>query len=111
MDPIEPESLMKLAISIEHDSSRYCTSELIYSAAILNFAGQEFKIRDGLVGNCVRGPKIEIRIANEQRISTNKYFPPTRLFIHEIKSNCLTFTVLPHLKCVDFIFGLPSLKG
>ena len=32
------------------------------------------------------------------------------LFIHQIKFTGLTFIVLPHLKCVDFIFGLPALK-
>ena len=59
---------------------------------------------------CVRGPKIAVRIANEQRISTNKSFSPTSFFIHQIKFTGLTFTVLPHLKFVDFIFGLLALK-
>ena len=86
MDPNEPEPLMKLPISIEHDSLQYDTSVLIDSAPTLNFVSQEFLIRNGLVGKCVRGPKIEVRIANEQRISTNKSFSPTGLFIHQNSS-------------------------
>jgi hypothetical protein len=101
---------MKLPISIEYDSLRYDTSVLINSTTILNFVSQEIWIRNGLVDKCVRGQKIAVRIAHEQRISTNKSFSPTSLFIHQIKFTCLTFTVLPHLKCVDFIFGLPALK-
>jgi len=110
MDPNEPEPFMKLPISIEYDSLRYDTSVLIDSAATLNFVSQELFIRNGLVGKCVRGPKIAVRIANERRISTNKSFPPTSLFIHQIKFTSLTFVVLPHLKCVDFVVDLPALK-
>jgi len=110
MDPNEPEPLIKLPISIEYDLFRYDTSVLIDSAPTLNFVSQDFLIRNDLVGKCVRGPKIAVRIANEQRISTNKSFSPTSLFIHQLKFTGLTFTVLPHLKCVDFIFGLPALK-
>jgi hypothetical protein len=110
MDPNEPEPLMKLLISIEYGSLRYDTSVLIDSAATVNFVSQEFLTRNGLMGKCVRGPNIAVRIANEQCISTNKSFSPTSLFIHQIKFSSLTFTVLPHFKCVDFSFGLPALK-
>ncbi len=88
---------MKLPISIEYDSSRYGTNVSIDSATTLNFLSQELFIRNGLVGKCVRGPKIAVRIANEQRISTNKSFSPTSLFSHQIKFTGLAFTVLPHL--------------
>ena len=83
---------------------------LIDSAATQHFVSQEFFIRNSLVGKCVRGPKIAVRIANEQRISTTKSFSPTSLFIRQIKFTGLAFNVLPHLKCVDIIFGLPTLK-
>jgi hypothetical protein len=87
VDLSEPELLMKLPIFIENDSLRYDTSVLILdSSTTLNFVSQEFLIRNGLVGKCVRGPKIEVRIANEQRISTNKSFSPTGLFIHQNSS-------------------------
>ena len=110
MDPNEPQPLMKLQFSIEYDSLRYDTNVLIDSATTLNFVSQEFLIRNGLVRKCVREPKITVRTANEQRISTNKSFLPTSLVIHQIKFTCLTFNVLPHLKCVDFIFRLPTLQ-
>jgi hypothetical protein len=111
VDPNEPEPLMKLSISIEYDSLRYDISVLLIdSAATLNFVSQEFLIKNGLVGKCARGPKIAVRIANEQRISTNKSFSPTSLVIHQIKFTGLTFIVLHHLKCMDFIFGFPALK-
>jgi len=99
MDPNKPELLMKLPISIEYDSLRYDASVLIDSTATLNFVSQEFFFRNGLVGKCVRGPKIAARIANnEQRISTNKYFSPTSLFIHQIKFTGQSFTLFPHIK-------------
>ena len=99
---------MKLPIPIEYDSLRYYSSALIDFDATPNFASQEFLVRNGLLGNCVRGRKISGRIANEQRISTNKSFSPASLFIHQIQFTSLAFIVLPHLKCVDFIFGSPN---
>jgi hypothetical protein len=38
MDPNQPEPLMKLPISIEHDSLQFHTNVLIDSATTLNFA-------------------------------------------------------------------------
>jgi hypothetical protein len=108
MDPNELEPLMKLPI--EYDLLRYDTNVLIDSATTLNFMSREFLIRNGLVEKCVRGPKIAVRIANEQCISTNKSLSSTSFFIHQIKFTGLIFTVLPHLKCVDFIFVLSALK-
>ena len=105
MDPNEPEPLMKFLISIEYGSLRYDTGVLIDLAATLNFASREFLTRNGLMDECVRGPKFAVRIANEKCISTNKSCSPTSLFIHQIKFTGLIFTVVPHLKCVDFIFG------
>ena len=105
MDPNEPEPLNKLPISIECDSLRYDTSVLIDLAATLNFASREFSVRNGLMENCVRGPQIVVRIANEQRISSNKSFPPASIFIHQIKVTGITFIVFPHLKCVDLSLG------
>ena len=42
MDPNQPEPLMKLPISIEHDSLQFHTIVLTDSAATLNFASQDF---------------------------------------------------------------------
>ena len=57
-----------------------------------------------------RDPKIYVRIANEQKIFTTKTFSPTNVSLGQKKFNGLNFTDLPHLKCVDFIFGLPAMK-
>ena len=111
MDPNHPEPLMKLPISIEQESSQFHTNALIDSTATLNFVSQEFLTRNDLLGKCFRGPKIAVRIANEQRISTNKTFSPICVSIGQQKFPGLNFTVLPHLKCVDFIFGLPAMKA
>ena len=110
IDPNQPEPLMKLLIYIEQDSMQYHTIILIDSAATLNFLSQDFLTRNNLLGKYIRGPKIDVRIANEQRIFTAKTFSPTNISIGETKFTGLSFTVLPHLKCVDFIFGLPSMK-
>ena len=42
MDPNQPEPLMKLPISIEHDSLQFHTNVLIDSATSLNFVSQDF---------------------------------------------------------------------
>jgi hypothetical protein len=110
MDPNQPEPLMKLPISIEQDSLQFHTNVLMDSASSLNFASQDFLTRNNFLGKCIRGPKIVVRIANEQRISTNKTFSPIRVSIGQKKFTGLNFTILPHLKCVYFIFGLLAMK-
>ena len=47
---------------------------------------------------------------NEQRISTSKAFSPTNISINQKNFTGLKSIVLQHLKCVDFLFGLPSMK-
>ncbi len=54
--------------------------------------------------------KIDVRIANKQKISTNKTFSRSHVSIGQKKFTGLKFIVLPHLKCVDLIFGLPAMK-
>jgi hypothetical protein len=110
MDPNLPEPLMKLPIFIEQDSMQYNTTMLIDSAPTLKFASQDFWTRKNRFVKCIRGPKIVVRIANEQRISINKTFSPTNISIGQKNFTGLSFIVLPHLKCVDFIFGLLAMK-
>ena len=110
MDPNQREPFMKLPISIEQDSMQYHTSVLIDSTTTLNFASQDFLTLNNLLGKCIRGPKLVVRIATQQRISTTKTFSPNNVSLGQKKFTGLSFTVLPHLKCVDFIFGLPSMK-
>ena len=72
---------------------------------------RDFLTRNILLGKCIRGSKFVVRIANEQRISTNKTLSPIHVSIGQKKFHGLNFTVFPHLKCVDFIFGLPAMKA
>jgi hypothetical protein len=72
---------MKLPISIERDSMQYHTTVLIDSTTTLNFVSQNFLTRNNPLGKCNRGPKIVVRVANEQKISTSKTFPPTNVSI------------------------------
>ncbi len=105
MYPNQPDSLMKLPISIEENSLQFHTNVLI--DCILNFVSQDFLTRNNLLGKFIRGSKIAVRIANEQRICTNKTCSPIHVSIGQKTFTGLNFIVLPHLKCVDFIFGLP----
>ena len=70
---------MKLTISVEQDSMQYHTVVLVYSASTLNLMSQDFFTNNNLLAKCIRGPKIALRIANEQRISMTKTFPPTNI--------------------------------
>ena len=101
---------MKLQISKEQDSLQYHTSVLIDSATTSNFASQDFLTRNDLVGKCTRGPKIVVRIANEQRISTSKKISSTNISLGKRKFTGLSVIILPHLKCVDFLFDLPTMR-
>ena len=81
MDPHQPEPLIKLTNSIRQNSLQCHASVLIYSAAALNFVSQDFVTRNNFLGKCTRGPKIDVRIVNEQSIFTNKIFSPTNISI------------------------------
>jgi hypothetical protein len=110
MDPNQPKPLMKLPIYIEQDSIQYHTNVLIDSTTTLDFVSQDFLTRNNILRRYIRGPKIVVRIANEQLIATPKTFSPTNILLGQKKFPCFNFIMLPHLKCVDFIFGLPALK-
>jgi hypothetical protein len=77
MDPNQPKPLIKLPHSIEQESMQYHTSVLIDLATTLNFVSQDFLTRNNLLEKCTRGPKVIVRIANEQRISPSKICSPT----------------------------------
>jgi hypothetical protein len=66
--------------------------------------------RNNLLRRCIRGLKIVVRIANEKQISTTKTFSPANISLGQKQFLGLNLTMLPHLKCVDSIFGLPTLK-
>jgi len=64
MDPSQSEFLMKLPISLEQDSLRCDTYVLIDLAVTLSFASQISLNQNGLVGKCIRGPKIVVHNAH-----------------------------------------------
>ena len=65
MDPSQSDSLMKPPISWEHDSLRCNICVLIDSATTLRFASYLSLNQNGLVGKCIRGPKIVVHNAFE----------------------------------------------
>ncbi len=70
---------------------------LVDSPTTLNFVSQYFLTRNNLLDKCVRAPEIDVRIANEQRISTTKTFYPNNVSLGQKTFPGLSFTVLPHL--------------
>jgi len=90
---------------------KFHTNVLIDQAATLNFVSLHILTQSDILGKCTRVPKFTVRIANEQRISTSKTFSPTNVSLGQKKFTGLTFTVLPHLKYVDFIFGSQQCKS
>ncbi len=54
--------------------------------------------------------KIVIRVANEQRMSTNKIFRPIAFTIDGHELSRLQFRVLPHFKSSSIILGLLAIK-
>ena len=89
---------------------QYHTSVLIDSVATKFFVSRDFLTRNNFLGKCIHGPKIVVRIANEQMISTTKTVLPTNVSLGQKKVQWSQLYSFPHLKCVDFIFGLPAMK-
>ncbi len=54
--------------------------------------------------------KTLFELQTNKGFSLIKFFSPIRVSIGQKKFTSLNFIVLPHLKCVDFIFGLPAMK-
>ena len=83
---------------------------LLTRLASLNFVGKEFVVANGFYKDCKHAPKLTIRVASEQRISTTKVFCPSVFTIDGHEFNDLRFRVLPHFKRSDIILGLPASK-
>jgi len=60
--------------------------------------------------DCKIAPKLAIRVASEQSISTTKVFCPSVFTIDGHKFTDLQFRVLPHFKSSDITLGLLALK-
>ena len=70
----------------------------------------DFLTRNNILGKCIRGSKIVVQIANEQKISTSKSCSPTNDSTSQKTFTGLKLTFLSHLKCLEFIFGLLAMK-
>jgi len=82
---------------------------LIDTTALLNFGSKYFVVTNGFYKDCKTVPKLPIRVASEQRISTTKVFCPTVFTIDGHDFTNLQFRVLSHFKGSDIILGLPTL--
>ena len=67
---------------------------------------KEFFITNGFYKDYKTAPKLAIRMATEQRISTTKVFCPSGFTIDGHKFTYLRFRVIPQLKSLDIILGL-----
>ncbi len=76
---------------------------LIDTAASLHFMSKEFVMANGFCKDCNTAPKLAIRVASEQRISTTKVFCPSIFTINGHEFTGLQFRDLPHLKSSDII--------
>jgi hypothetical protein len=110
MDPYEAENLMRFIASVSYNGVSSMAYTLIDTAASLNFVSKYFVVTNGFYKDCKTAPKLSIRVASEQRISTTKLFCPTMFTIDGHDFTDLQFRVLPHLKGSDIIQGRPALK-
>jgi hypothetical protein len=110
MDPYEAEALMKFPASVSYNGLLSEADTLIDIATSLNFVSKDFVVTNGFYKGCKTVPKLYIRVAREQRISTTKVFCPTVFTINGHAFTDLQFRVLPHFKGSDIIMGLTALK-
>ncbi len=82
----------------------------IGTAASLNFVSKEFRMTNAFYKEFKTSPKLYIRVASDQRISTIKVFSPTIFIIGGYEFIDLQFRVISHFKSTDIILGLSTLK-
>jgi hypothetical protein len=76
INPYETKALMRFKATIVLDGLSTKADTLIDTTASLNFASKEFVVANGFFKDCKTAPKLTIRVASEQRISTTKVFCP-----------------------------------
>jgi hypothetical protein len=74
MDPYKAEALMRFTADVSLNNLSAKADTLIDTAASLNFVSKEFLLTNGFYKSCKTAPKLAIRVASEQRISTTKVF-------------------------------------
>jgi hypothetical protein len=98
MNPYEAEALMRFTAVVSYNGLSSKVYTLIYTAASLNFVSKDFVVTNGFYKDCKTVPKLSIRVASEQRLSTTKLFCPTVFTIDGHEFTDLQFRVLPHFK-------------
>ena len=83
MNPLENHSLMRFTVVVSQINTNFKADTLIDTAASLNFVSRKFLNANGFYKNCKATTKIAVRVANEQRIVTDKVFCPTVFTIDE----------------------------
>ncbi len=76
MDPYQAEALMRYTATVSYKELSSKADTLIDTPSSLNFVSKEFVMADGFYKYCKTNPKLSIRVASEQRISTTKVFCP-----------------------------------
>jgi hypothetical protein len=77
MDPYKVEAFMRFTASVSYDGLSSKANTYIDTTASLNFVSKDFVVANGFYKDCKTVPKLSIRGASEQRISTPKLFCPT----------------------------------
>ena len=96
MNPLETHSLMRFTDAVSQENKTSKADTLIDTAASLNFVSKKFLNANGFYKYCKSAPKIVVRVANEQRIATNKIFCRTVFTIDGEEFTGLLFGVLPY---------------
>jgi len=110
MDPYEAKALMRFNATVVLNGLTAKADTLIDTTASLNFVSKEFVTTNGFYKDCKTAPKLAIRVASKQRISTTKVFCPSVFTIARHEFTDLKFRDLHHFKRSDIILGLPALK-
>jgi hypothetical protein len=105
MDPYKAKALMRFNATIVLNGLSAMADTLIDTSASLNFVSKKFVMADGFYKDCKTAPKLAIRVASEQRISTAEVFCSSVFTIDGHEFTDLQFTVLPHFKSSDIILG------
>ena len=74
MDPYVEEALLRFIAMLSCNGLSFKADTLIDTGASLNFVRKEFVMANGSYKGCKTIPKLSIRVASEQRISTIKMF-------------------------------------
>ncbi len=77
MHPLENHSLMRFNDVVFQENLTSNVDTLIDTASRLNFVIKQFLSSNGFYKYCKAAPKLTVKVANEQRISTDKIFCPT----------------------------------